>query len=290
MNRILHKIYKVFPAIRIHVWGGLGSQLYAAHLILKLRERYPNRRIRLLIHTSGVTRRECELDFGWLGVTQKQIDDFDWKHKTNSVDNSVKYRTKFYKAGLNLFRKMLDLMSIVKTGNDDTSLKCVKPWTLSLRGHYTLLKLERSRISALFDFLLANSPELNLDPFSLTIHYRLGDLLELSAKGPIEPKRIESLFKECKVPSQNTCILSDSSEKELARVLKDAPLLKSLKLLNTTPLETLAYCVQAEKFIGTNAKLSMWAAIFRSLLFDKESYLPYEMRWKGGFDSLCNWY
>ena len=49
--------------LRVHSWGGLGSQLFALSLIFDLVRKFPKKRIELIHHTAGVTRRLFELDF-----------------------------------------------------------------------------------------------------------------------------------------------------------------------------------------------------------------------------------
>ena len=62
--------------LRIHCWGGLGSQLYAVALIYDLLKRFPKRKITLYLHTSGATRRHSEIE-GIADIFEiKQVDDF----------------------------------------------------------------------------------------------------------------------------------------------------------------------------------------------------------------------
>ena len=51
------------PSIKIHCWGGIGSQLFTLALALDLNKRYPKRPIKFIFHTGGVTRRSLEIDF-----------------------------------------------------------------------------------------------------------------------------------------------------------------------------------------------------------------------------------
>ena len=49
--------------LRVHCWGGLGSQLFALAHAYELRKKFPKRKIMLFLHTSGVSERFSELDF-----------------------------------------------------------------------------------------------------------------------------------------------------------------------------------------------------------------------------------
>lgn len=290
MGSAIDKIQILFPAIRIHTWGGLGSQLFAANLVLKLREKYPYRRLNILIHTSGVTRRECEFDFGSLNVVYKQIEDFESKHNKNTTTISVDWYQHFSNWIAQKIRRFLDSASLIKSANDDLSFESIRPWIFSLRGHYTKLSLDKSTVLTLFNTMYGQSWNKNLIPLKLVIHYRLGDLLEINEKGPIEPNRIESLIIKNEIASKSARIMSDSSAADLIQVLENSAYLKSVKIMNTTPHLTITQCINADTFVGTNAKLSLWAAIFRVFLFDKPSYLPIEMDWKKEILSKCDWY
>ena len=45
----MKRINSLLPEIRVHTWGGFGSQLFTAHLILRLKYRFPGRNIKVII-------------------------------------------------------------------------------------------------------------------------------------------------------------------------------------------------------------------------------------------------
>ena len=47
--------------INIHVWGGLGSQLFALALVEDLAKKFPKRSLRMIFHTGGVTYRKLDI-------------------------------------------------------------------------------------------------------------------------------------------------------------------------------------------------------------------------------------
>jgi hypothetical protein len=55
--------YRPFNKIYVHCWGGLGSQLFAYSISEYLHEKYPKKGIRLVLHTSGVTKRTPAIKF-----------------------------------------------------------------------------------------------------------------------------------------------------------------------------------------------------------------------------------
>jgi hypothetical protein len=70
--------------LRVHCWGGLGSQLYALSTVHDLKLKYPKRRIKLVLHTSGVTKRLSELDFIHnIDFEIVQINDFHLQDKSD---------------------------------------------------------------------------------------------------------------------------------------------------------------------------------------------------------------
>ena len=72
--------------IRIHCWGGLGSQLYAWALFERLSIRFPKRKLRLVLHTSGVTRRASDLNDLFSVDELITLDDFVHPKKLGNAD------------------------------------------------------------------------------------------------------------------------------------------------------------------------------------------------------------
>ena len=87
---MLSRVFSLLPVLKIHSWGGFGSQLFTAYVILKVQKRYPGRRIKVIVHTSGVTRRVSEFEFAKLGAKVVQVEDFENIEKqSKSVINSL---------------------------------------------------------------------------------------------------------------------------------------------------------------------------------------------------------
>ena len=84
--------------LKIHCWGGLGSQLLALNYYLRVQELYPRKRINLVLHTGGITARNSEIDFLSNKINLLKVDDYragsndKQSHTTdsNSVFNFVK--------------------------------------------------------------------------------------------------------------------------------------------------------------------------------------------------------
>ena len=108
-NRILNLATKLLPSLEIHIWGGLGSQLYA--LSLGLRNDFEKRRVVLVFHNSGVTKRNREaqklFDFFFeckeIYDFNTEISEFEIQKNTgNSTESKFIQRKTFS----NLFRKI----------------------------------------------------------------------------------------------------------------------------------------------------------------------------------------
>jgi len=79
------------PPIRVHCWGGLGSQLFGWSLYEDLQIRYPSRRIHVYLHQGGVTQRPSEIDHVFeKGIIFKVFDyDPEFQINNNEVSSIV---------------------------------------------------------------------------------------------------------------------------------------------------------------------------------------------------------
>lgn len=285
----MHKgINQLLPRLKIHSWGGFGSQLFTCYLILMLKERYPSRRIKVIIHTSGVTRRTLEINFTSLNVKSAVAEDYRNSNSQMAKIASKKVSVLLISALKSFIRRMVEEAKFVLNSNNDKSFTAIKPWTLSLRGHYTNLTLKPNLVQQLYNLLFQSNL---LEQFpSTVIHYRLGDLIYLESKSPVTPQRIVKLIEELFITPERALLLTDASPEEYYSFVGESKFLKDLKPINQSPLKTLESCIRSEILIGTSAKLVIWAAIFRQFIFQRNSYLPKELRWSktNGLDSM--WY
>ena len=287
----MNQIIRFLPALRVHSWGGFGSQLFTAYVVLKLQKKFPNRRIKVMIHTSGVTRRISEFDFETLGVKIIQVEDYKAAEVQNGIHKArVSYTYNLPQAIRGHLYRILQRLRLVLSANTDLSFNLISLWTLSIRGHYTRLSLDESFVESLYDALFLKESTFTTQKNALVVHYRLGDLLHLDEKQPINVDRVEGVLDKLRVQTNHLVLLSDSNEEELAEFLKNSMILKFCKPSNYSPNKTLRFCIDADIFVGTGAKISLWAAIFRYFIFKKESFLPVELMWSGDFGLKVNWY
>jgi|LauGreDrversion4_1035100.scaffolds.fasta_scaffold01214_6 hypothetical protein len=287
----MNQIFRFLPALRVHSWGGFGSQLFTAYLVLKLQSKFPNRRIKVVIHTSGVTRRISEFDFETLGVNIIQVEDYKATEVQNGIHKArIAYSYNLPEVIRGHLYQILQWLRLVQSANTDLSFNLISIWTLSIRGHYTRLSLDKSFVESLYDALFLKESPFITKYNALVVHYRLGDLLHLDKKQLINADRIEGVLDKLRFQTNHLILLSDSNEEELAEFLKSSMILKFGKLSNYGPNKTLRFCIDAESFVGTGAKISLWAAIFRYFIHEKESFLPTELSWSSGNGLKANWY
>lgn len=288
---MLSRAFSLLPALRVHSWGGFGSQLFTAYVILKVQKRYPGRRIKVIVHTSGVTRRVSEFDFTKLNAQVVQIEDFA------SINRQRKTATNLLPKSLNIIKvlkkiafRVLKAIRMVQSADTNQSFDSISLWTLALRGHYTRLALDKELISSLYKVLFDNRGFQTSINSSAIIHYRLGDLINLVEKSPISPERVEKVLELAGPKIESTKVLSDSSESEYRNFVTGSRVLSSLTLENLEPLPSLWLCITSSMFIGTGTKLSLWAAIFRDIVHNERSFLPNELKWAEEIGLKADWY
>ena len=286
-----HKINSFLPALRVHTWGGFGSQLFTAYLILKLQRDIPQRSIVAVNHTSGVSRRTTEFDFDSLGVASRQIEDFKRREVTATgfiPDKGILGR--FFQFLKVLTVRFLKGTKIIVEANSDTSFSLIKPWTLALRGHYTNISLENDLVKDLYALLIISQNHTKVNSSKVVIHYRLGDLLTLKEKSPVSTERLDAILSSIISKDVVPMLLTDSSQDEFSKYVSQSSMLQKCIPVTLDPLHTLQLCIGADVFVGTGAKISLWAAIFMQFLLKQTSYLPNELKWSAKNGLSINWY
>ena len=254
----------MFPKLRIHSWGGFGSQLNALAVALTLNEKFPSRKIHLVVHTSGLTERNLEIEeLIPPNITFEVVSDFA---KRNKPEKKLNLRQ--------IFWSILRVFPLVTRTNSTGDLNKLYFWTLAVRGHYSQVTFPDSVIFNLADILelkinsiMGNQPNV--------VHYRLGDLLFLD-KDFVDPNRLIHNIRE--INQKDWIVLSDSIEYATKVLSNSQDEMIHMSFLNVSPIQVLKYAINAKVFIGTNSKLSIWASIFRLKLHQLDSYMPYELK------------
>lgn len=252
------------------MWGGLGSQLFAVAVAKHMLAQCPEKKLKVILHSGGVTKRLPEVISLYPELSFEYIDDFP-------RDGVIPPATK----NTNWLRTLLKLL-LLKTGfvseaNDDIDLSRVRTWCRSLRGHYSYITVEEPFIHDLYERLLGQLNKKNKVPRFLAIHYRLGDLLNLQEKSFIVPTRLEHAINNLgvEIESEEISLYSDSPEIALNK-LESVGTLLNLKTHSVSAIETILECSKSLYFIGTSSKISFWIAGIRDHCFSYNSKLPIE--------------
>jgi hypothetical protein len=254
-------LWRYFPSIKVHCWGGFGSQLYGlaiAHELNHLR----NRRIILVLHTSGVTERKSEIShFGWK-IRIQELNDFKIAELSSA--------RRFLSVKKNI-KTLLIKSRIVMDDDVIKSIDSIMPWTISLRGHYTNIVFSKATLQKLSQQVLTNYHSTKpTNRYDILIHYRLGDLLTLDTKKPLEG---ESLYFLLQIPGE-ICIVSDSPE-IAGRIIAETTNRRTRQLNSTGGFDVIRHALEAHCFIGSSSKVSDWAILFRLMLFPElPNYAP----------------
>lgn len=271
--------------IRVHVWGGLGSQCFAWALVIDLKVKFPKRKVHLIQHEAGVTRRISEISFLSKEFKITSIQDY-----VESVSLEAPYTSpgnilyKLKNRVRSLFRKVPLMLGIIALSNNDYSFAKLKPWVLSVRGHYSHRTIGESTFFTMSKnqhgpFNLEQQPF--VEPIKyLGLHWRLGDLQYLKQKKPLDSKRIiDTVKKASKLDAQiqEVRIASDSILNALFEFDSNFSFPRNCSK-STSAIAALREMISSNIFVGTNSKLSVWIAIARFYEFKNAiSYLPGEI-------------
>jgi hypothetical protein len=265
-----------FP-LKVHCWGGLGSQLFGVLLYLELKEKFPRRRILLCLHQGGVTLRNSEIGGIFQEITINEIRDFSKSSGVAQIEQS------YSSAGFrNRVKQLLIKLKVVLTLDDSIDFKSIKHWTLSIRGHYSYRRIQKKSYELLISSLTkdgSNRFHLNLNQrIQLGVHYRLGDLLELSSKRPMELSRLIRVI-EPEMQEKNfgsLTVFSDSPDKAVSLIKAQIPHL-SVDNESLPTWETIGVLSRSEIFVGTFSKISLWVVIVRYFSAESlPSFMPIE--------------
>jgi hypothetical protein len=258
--------------INIHVWGGLGSQLFALALVEDLAQKFPKRSLRLVFHTGGVTFRKLDIA-PLLSEYQFFVKD-DYVSQTTARDpgRSVNNFSSIVAQSKMLLKKLAVFLGFSSPLDSDRDFQRCKPWIMSVRGHYTYRVVSSFSIEKIVKKAQLSGMPIPHIPSSngvVGIQYRLGDLLDISSKSPIEPDLILqsgiSLKKD--YPEARFLLFSDSLQKAIELLDELGP----IESRNLDPWATITALTENEFFIATNSKISQWVVILR-LHLDQNSH------------------
>ena len=260
--------------------------MYAWALLERLQNKFPNRKFKLVFHTGGVTKRLPDLEPLFMQSEKDFVQDFESNEKeTRNELPSDKLIFAVKKNLVKITKQILVSTGFVASSNNEIEFSKLKPWVVSVRGHYSELRIDMEIINLIrvraknsgsnFDMKVMQNTDLDV------LHYRLGDLLVLVEKSPIDIKRISNAIQSAKVGGdRDLWVLSDSPFHAVDLLKREDPQIKiKIDDGSLNAWQTLMAMSNANIFIGTSSKLSIWAIIFRSLLLeDATSYIPTEVK------------
>jgi len=260
-----------YPALRIHAWGGLGSQLFAVAIALQIQEKFPKRDQVIVLHTGGVTKRFPEVTEMFPEFTYEEVDDFSSRFSSgaHSAPSGI---AKIFKK---LLRNFALFTGFLAEENGDGT-KIVRRWTLSVRGHYFGRIISNSFLSTLIE-RLENTVEINIHDLEIStvIHYRLGDLINLVEKQPVDPIKIINSLNYLAI-EEPVIVFSDSPEIAAKLLQSSTSSYRFVALSYSTPATLLA-AINGRNFVGTSSKISYWIILLRNFLDDgRKNSLPLE--------------
>ena len=242
-------------------------------LCIDLQARFPWRSIHLVHHTSGVTERKLEIDLQVLGFEVEMYEDF--QHS-----NQVSYQKDLRIFPRKLVKGIARFLQFHSASNTDYEYARLKPWVLSIRGHYSHRTLSDESLTRIAELIgISNQLDSSKDHDTIVVHYRLGDLVDIHNKSYIDPTTISRVISNTANSFNLNCIriYSDSPEivwELLGRSFQDY----ELEIVSRTTLQTICELVKSRVFVGTNSKISIWVAILRDHMWsDKPSFLPKQL-------------
>jgi hypothetical protein len=275
------KFFSFIP-IRVHCWGGLGSQLYALSTAYDLKIKYPKRKIKLVLHTGGVTKRVSELDFIPTSDFELiQINDF--QARSNDSINQVELNKNRLKRSL---VKILYRFNFIASANSNVEFKNIQPWTFSTRGHYFYREVSTNFYEYLLKYIKLKERPITQPEFEIAIHYRMGDLLTLSEKSISPAYKIIDVVRQVQKTHNNSKIYVYSDSPQVAKeTLFNAGLTDEFAIIDLSTKDVIRACVGANYFIGTGSKVSLWIVNIRRYMgeindnylegFDDKLYKPH---------------
>lgn len=269
--------FRLYPNIYIHSWGGLGSQLFALMLMMEVKRKFKYRQVKLIVHESGVTLRKSEITNFLPSNEIFEIHDFD-------TDRKFLLLTKISRV-LNLMKKFMKFIfikvRILAFCNSEEDFKIIKPWILQIRGHYTNRKINEDCLHEIISLLWpewkeGSEPKINN---LIALHFRLGDLLELETKKPLEESRVvEGIDRLSQILSLTEITVFSDSALIASNKLKKVGCKLQIRINQLEIFPAMKMLVYSKAFIATPSKISEWVIILRIFLgVEGQILIPVEM-------------
>lgn len=262
---------RLVPRIQIHTWGGLGSQLFALIVATRVQNISRHRRVRMVFHTSGVTRRYLEIPSQYLlNFEVRIVDDFRLESELTTSTRTLTVKRGF----ISLIKYFLQKTNFLVSLNTEDEMSDLRWWTLQIRGHYGRVNVSVKELQLIKELIGSTVKGYYEQIPGVAIHFRLGDLMYLENKSYISQTSIIPLLSKHpnNVPVR---IFSDSPKEDVLKVWPFLWLYSDVQIFHLSAFQTALHCIASNTFVGTSAKLSIWIAMIRiGLHADSHTYMP----------------
>lgn len=242
----------------VHCWGGFGSQLFAVALIYDLKLRFPNRQYRLVLHSSGVTKRVPEIISLPFPIEFRVVDDFS----SGSESGILSRLRNIFKS---VARRLALSTGVVASADNDREYQNIKSWAKQIRGHYSRRSISHQFLIDLEAGLDNQVWKDSLSPYNLSVHYRLGDLLSLAEKAPIDNYRLAKEITRVQENHPGKITLFSDSPNVALELLGRYGIESDITRSNSKTIDVLNIARQSNYFVGTSSKISYWIICLRKL-------------------------
>lgn len=270
-----------WPTLKIHCWGGLGSQLYTLALYLRLSKLFPKRSIEIVFHTGGVTERLSDLAF--IFPNAQIVEDFS-TGQYSEQNSSVKVLTRMRSYFRVSLKRALLALGFLATLDSENQFRAIRPWVIAIRGHYSDLCIPPETTQDIYKIAMVNFPQYAIleSTSFIGIHYRLGDLLELGTKSPTDSNYLERVMRQLPKEIEDLSFQIFSDSPAIAR--QNLPFIVNkyiTSIQDGAPWEVILTLANAKIVIGTSSKLSIWSCVF-ALSRDRnvQIFMPSNLRIK----------
>lgn len=265
----------------IHVWGGLGAQLTALFVAEYIKKYHNVGRIRIIIH------QDNDFDF-LLSMDGNELKSISIGIKVSVKNDFIlpKHNRPFNYSNQQIWSKKrkslytsLVINNPIRTQHLD-NLLCFNP--SFFQRNFLIENIQLNSSSDFLNEFISNLPiEIKPNKSTIVLHWRLGDLYLRSKKtsGNTE-KLLKTILSSESFSNLNLMIFTDSPV-DAKRIIHKSNFnvafshKYTIEDMAENTMKFMSQAINAEFFIGTNSKLTLWIAAMRcSLGYNEKTYIP----------------
>jgi hypothetical protein len=189
------------------------------------------------------------------------VDDFMVDGESRTLSRPVKILK-------SIVRRLALSTGVLASADNDREYQNIRPWTRQIRGHYSRRSISHQFLIDLEEGLNTQACKKSLSLGNLTVHYRLGDLLSLAEKAPIEDYRLAKEIARVQENHPGKITLFSDSPKVALELLARYGIESDITHSNLKTIDVLNVARQSNYFVGTSSKISYWIICLRKLRGD----------------------